>query len=60
MPSGRSGHGVTVIQQDIFAFGGHDGSRYLDTACKYDVFEDQWSPLPRMPDARCYMAIASS
>ena len=56
MPGVRSGVGVAAAQTNIYVFGGHDGSRYLNTALKYDVFKDEWDSLPDMMNARCYMA----
>ena len=59
MPSVRSGIGVTAAQHEIFVFGGHNGSRYLNSAYKYDVFQDKWTSIPDMATARCDMAVIS-
>ena len=60
MSSPRTGLGVTVLMNDIYVLGGHDGSRYLKSCYKYNPRKDFWTEVSEMNSARCYMAISDA
>ena len=39
----RCGVGVAVLDNYVYAIGGHDGTSYLQTVEKYDPIQDNWS-----------------
>ena len=39
----RCGVGVAVLDNYVYAIGGHDGTSYLQTVEKYDPIHDNWS-----------------
>ena len=59
MQSPRYAHGAVAYKGFIYAIGGHDGSKYLDTGEKYDPQTNTWSPIPPMNSPRAYFGIAA-
>ena len=59
MSSGRAGLAAAVHGSSVLLFGGDDGRlSVLNTAEKFDVLTEQWSPLPSMSSRRAYLATA--
>ncbi len=56
MAKRRCGVGVAIIENLLYAIGGHDGSSYLNSMERYDPKTDQWSSnLP--PTSSCRTSI---
>lgn len=48
-----SGLSVSVLDNVLYAVGGHSGSAYLRTVQKYDPHEDLWEDEESMGTCRC-------
>ena len=59
MVSPRTGLGVTVLHNEIYVIGGHNGNQYLKSCCKYNPVKDVWVQVGDMLSARCYMAVSN-
>jgi len=57
MPTARSGLGVAVVDGKIYAIGGSDGNRQLDTNEMYDPATNTWVSKQPMPSARSRFGI---
>jgi len=57
MPTARSGLGVVVVNGKIYAIGGSDGNRQLDTNEMYDPATNTWISKQPMPSARSRFGI---
>jgi len=57
MPTARSGLGVAVVDGKIYAIGGSDGNRQLDTNQMYDPATNTWVNKQPMPYARSRFGI---
>ncbi len=51
---GRSGAGVAVVDDIIYACGGFDGGQHLSSVECYDPKMDMWTSVVSMKNARCY------
>ncbi|XP_045601854.1 kelch-like protein 20 isoform X2 [Procambarus clarkii] len=56
----RSYLGVAVVQDQIYAIGGYDGSRWLCSVEKYDPLSDQWTSVSSMISARSSFGVTVS
>ena len=50
MNEARSSHGLSKMDQKIFAFGGFDYCVAMKSAEVYDVVKNYWKLLPYMPE----------
>ncbi|CAH1266841.1 kelch-like protein 20 [Branchiostoma lanceolatum] len=57
MNTPRSGVGVAVLEGQVYAVGGHDGSQYLNTVECYNPTERRWKYVAPMCTARRYVAV---
>eukprot|EP00929_Paragymnodinium_shiwhaense_P073917 TRINITY_DN37787_c0_g1_i3.p1 TRINITY_DN37787_c0_g1~~TRINITY_DN37787_c0_g1_i3.p1 ORF type:complete len:1763 (-),score=459.89 TRINITY_DN37787_c0_g1_i3:869-6157(-) len=58
MLSRRSGLGVGVLENCVYAFGGSDGHRRLASCERYDIAAGEWQALPPMLAARSGLSVA--
>jgi len=58
MPTARAGIGVAVVDEKIYAIGGHYWSNYLGTNEMYDPATNTWTTKTPMPTPRTYFGIA--
>ncbi|XP_013391404.1 actin-binding protein IPP [Lingula anatina] len=55
----RSGHGVTVLDGNIYVIGGESDSLIFDTAEHLDPVSNHWSMLPSMTVPRCGLGVCT-
>lgn len=56
MSKRRCGVGVAVLNQQIYAIGGHDGQSYLNSVERYDPLTNQWN-LDVQPTSSCRTSV---
>lgn len=52
------GVGVASMGGLVYAIGGHDGQRYLNTVEAYDPVTNSWSPVTDIKDCRAGAGVA--
>ena len=50
-----TGAGVAVVDSQLYALGGYDGSQHLSTVECYSPCTDQWRTVADMKSKRCYV-----
>ena len=58
MQSPRAYFGLAALGGQLFAVGGHDGTKFLCSAEAYNPATDRWSPIASMATARGYHGVA--
>jgi len=58
MKTRRSAAGVVGLEQYVYAVGGYDGSRQLDTMERYNTETDEWENMTRMKSPRSALSVA--
>ncbi|CAO2637417.1 Kelch-like protein 20, partial [Lemmus lemmus] len=58
MSKRRCGVGVSVLDDLLYAVGGHDGSSYLNSVERYDPKENKWTRVASMSTRRLGVAVA--
>lgn len=53
----RCGVGVAVLNQHIYAIGGHDGQSYLNSVERYDPVENVWNSTDVQPTSSCRTSV---
>jgi len=53
VPNGLNAVGIFAPKREIYAIGGFDGEKALETVEKYDVDADTWSFAPPLPNGPC-------
>lgn len=54
----RSALSVAVVHNKLFALGGYNGERFLDSMEVYDPESGEWQVIKPMPDARSGAGVA--
>lgn len=57
MSKRRCGVGVAVLNQHIYAIGGHDGQSYLNSVERYDPLTNQWNSTDVQPTSSCRTSV---
>lgn len=61
MKEARRALTAVALPDGIYAIGGYNGSEYVSTVERYDVFTNEWVSVRSMKNARCTLsAVASS
>ena len=61
MQEARRALAVVVLPDGIYAIGGYDGRKYLNSVEKFDLAKQEWISVKPMNTARCTLsAVASS
>jgi len=50
-----TGAGVAIVDGQLYALGGYDGTQHLSTVECYSPCTDQWIPTASMQSKRCYV-----
>uniref|UniRef100_A0A0K0DGB3 Kelch-like protein n=1 Tax=Angiostrongylus cantonensis TaxID=6313 RepID=A0A0K0DGB3_ANGCA len=58
MTYSRGGVGVASMGGLVYAIGGHDGQRYLNTVEAYDPVTNSWRPVTDIKDCRAGAGVA--
>lgn len=53
-----TGAGIVVLDGQLFAVGGYDGTQHLSTVECYSPCNDQWMNITQMKSNRCYVGTA--
>lgn len=59
MTTKRSNLGVTVINNKLYAVGGHDGKKYLSGVEMYDPKSDAWAPITSMTRKKEWLGVGT-
>ena len=54
----NTGAGIVVLDSQLFAVGGYDGSQHLSSVESYSSCNDQWMSIAEMKSNRCYVGTA--
>jgi hypothetical protein len=60
MEEARRALAVVAMPDGIYAIGGYDGSKYLSSIEKYDLFTETWTTVKPMNVARCTLSAVAS
>ena len=52
------GAGIIVLENQVFAIGGYDGSQHLSSVECYSACSNQWMSIASMQSNRCYVGTA--
>ena len=52
------GAGIVVLDNQVFAVGGYDGSQHLSSVECYSACNNQWMSVAAMHSSRCYVGTA--
>ncbi|MDA3893345.1 MAG: hypothetical protein PF517_16910 [Salinivirgaceae bacterium] len=55
MPTPRTGHTSSVVNNKIYVIGGWNGSEKLKTVSEYDPLTDIWTEKASMPSSLCFL-----
>jgi DNA-binding CsgD family transcriptional regulator/N-acetylneuraminic acid mutarotase len=59
LPGPRFGYSLATYHDQLYLFGGWDGSRYADTVYRYDPTTDRWTTRASLPIARGFSGAAA-
>lgn len=54
-----AGLSAAVVDDHLYAVGGHSGSSYLSTVQRYDPCSDEWEEVIHMTTSRCSFGLTA-